>query len=166
MHHRAWADVVCRHQMLPWDWDIDTQVTDTTLAYMADHLNQTVAEYVSADGKVKRKYLLDVNPWSRQRFRGEGLNIIDARWIDIRNGLYIDITGLSQLHPDTEPGVWQCKNFHKYRTEDLFPMRLTTYEGVPAKVPYKYVEILIQEYTERALTATQFHKWMFFPPLV
>lgn len=127
---------------------------------MGDHFNQTIAQYISEDRKVKRKYLLDVNPWSRQRDRGAGLNIIDARWIDVRNGLYIDITGLSELHPDTEPGIWQCKNFHKYNTEDLYPMRQTTYEGVPAKVPFKYGEILIAEYSGRALSSTHFQKYV------
>ncbi|KAJ9205878.1 hypothetical protein DTO164E3_1131 [Paecilomyces variotii] len=148
-------------KMLPWDWDVDTQVSEETLLYMGDHFNQTIAQYISEDRKVKRRYLLDVNPWSRQRDRGEGLNIIDARWIDIRNGLYIDITGLSELHPDVEPGVWQCKNFHKYNTEDLYPMRQTTYEGVPAKVPFKYDSILIAEYSGKALSSTHFqnHTW-------
>lgn len=144
--------------MLPWDWDIDTQVSEETLLYMGDYFNQTIAQYTSDDRKVKRKYLLDVNPWSRQRDRGEGLNIIDARWIDIRNGLYIDITGLSELDPNTEPGIWQCKNFHRYRTEDLYPMRQTTYEGVPAKVPFKYDEILIEEYSNTALSSVRFQK--------
>jgi hypothetical protein len=128
---------------------------------MADHLNQTLSYYVSNDKKVRRKYTLDVNPHARQRQHGQGTNVIDARWIDIRNGLYIDITGLSELQPDSEPGVLSCKNFHKYNTTDLYPMRESVYEGVPAKVPYKYSEVLISEYGRMALVATQFedHNW-------
>jgi len=148
-------------KILPWDPDIDTQVSEATLAHMVDHLNQTLSFYVSNDKKVQRKYFLDVNPYARQRQRGEGTNIIDARWIDVRNGLYIDITGLSELEPDSEPGVLSCKNFHKYNTTDLHPMRESVYEGVAVKVPYQYGEILISEYGQMALVATHYanHHW-------
>jgi LicD family len=101
---------------------------------------------------------LDVNPFSRERQRLEGANIIDARWIDMRNGLYIDITGLRELEPDSEPGMLSCKNFHRYNTTDLYPMRESVFEGVPVKIPYKYGEILIEEYGQRALIAKQFEE--------
>jgi len=148
-------------KMLPWDWDIDTQVSGETLNYMAKHLNRTVHTYTSEDSSVKRDYLLDVNPWSRERVRGDGMNIIDARWIDTRNGLYIDITGLSETEPDSYPGIWSCKNFHHYRTKDLYPMRDSVYEGVPAKIPYAYDKILMEEYHEKALVLTEYegHFW-------
>ncbi|KAL1969358.1 hypothetical protein VTN77DRAFT_9551 [Rasamsonia byssochlamydoides] len=152
-------------KMLPWDWDIDTQVLDTTLARMATHFNQTVVTYVSDDDNVKRKYLLDVNPWSFWRDQGPGYNIIDARWIDVQNGLYIDITALSQLDQEEEPGVWQCKNFHRYHTHDLYPLRESVYEGVPVKIPYKYQKILVEEYSSGALTRTKFQNHTWFPEL-
>jgi hypothetical protein len=138
---------------------------------MAAHLNRTTYTYVSpnaassshdlskrttAGDSTTRSYLLDVNPWSWQRSRGDGMNIIDARWIDTSNGLYIDITGLSELNPDSEPGVWTCKNFHKYRTKDLYPMRDSVYEGVPARIPYAYDKILLEEYREKALVLTEY----------
>ncbi len=147
--------------MLPWDWDIDTQVSGSTLAYMSKYYNNTHYDYVSNDEPtVKRTYLLDVNPASVERERGNGLNIIDARWIDTRNGLYIDITGLSETHPDDQPGVWACKNYHRYHTRDLYPMRETMYEGVIAKVPYAYDRILIQEYEETALVLTDYEGYV------
>lgn len=142
--------------MLPWDWDIDTQVSGETLDYMAHHLNRTLHIYVSDDETVTREYLLDVNPWSWERDRGDGMNIIDARWIDTRNGLYIDITGLSETEPDVAPGIWSCKNYHHYRTKDLYPMRESVYEGVPAKIPYAYDKILLEEYNEKALVLTEY----------
>ena len=86
--------------MLPWDWDIDTQVSGSTLAYMGKHHNQTRYSYTAIDDpNIQRSYLLDVNAAIDERERGNGNNIIDARWIDVRNGLYIDITGLSETHP-------------------------------------------------------------------
>lgn len=148
-------------QILPWDWDIDTQVSGATLLYMADNLNRTRYEYVSEDGEFTRAYLLDVNPHARQRERGDGANIIDARWIDTHNGLYVDITGLSELEPDREPGVVSCKNFHKYRTTDLYPMRASIFENVPVRIPFAYNKILIEEYETTALVLNEFegHRW-------
>ncbi|KAF2397145.1 hypothetical protein EJ06DRAFT_162688 [Trichodelitschia bisporula] len=148
-------------KLLPWDWDIDTQVSGETLQYMAKNLNRTVHRYVSEDKEVEREYLLDVNPFAWERERGDGMNIIDARWIDTRNGLYIDITGLSETKPDEQPGIWSCKNYHHYQTKDLYPMRESVYEGVPALIPYAYEKILVEEYKEKALVVTNYegHAW-------
>lgn len=144
-------------QMLPWDWDIDTQVSEATLLYMGKHHNMTMYDYVAADDpNVKRSYLLDVNPAIEERERGNGNNVIDARWIDTTTGLYIDITGLSETHPEDQPGIWSCKNYHRYHTTDLYPMRETVFEGVTAKVPYAYDRLLTEEYTDTALIVTEY----------
>ena len=79
-------------QILPWDWDLDVQVSGQTLAYLGEFLNYTTHTY-KFDG-TEREYFLDVNPHYVERIRGDGENIIDARWIDVRNGLFIDITGI------------------------------------------------------------------------
>ncbi|KGY15871.1 hypothetical protein PABG_11113 [Paracoccidioides brasiliensis Pb03] len=151
--------------MLPWDWDIDTQVNNSTLRRMADHFNHTICHYKPEDNQPNRDYLLDVNPYSRQRERGQGQNIIDARWIDTRNGLYIDITGISEINPETEPGILQCKNFHKYKISDIYPMRDSMYEGVPARIPYKYYEILVKEYGPSALVIKD-HEDHYWDPIL
>ncbi|KAI1918317.1 mannosyltransferase [Ophidiomyces ophidiicola] len=144
-------------KILPWDWDIDAQVTGMTLEYMSRNFNRTIYTY-SPNEKTIRKYLLDVNPRSEERGYGDGLNIIDARWIDVRNGLYIDITALSELDPALEHGIVACKNFHKYNISDLFPMRQGTFEGVPANIPFKYNGILTEEYGEKALIEREYQK--------
>lgn len=148
-------------QLLPWDWDVDTQVLDTTLARLAQEFNRTVISYVSANGNFKREYLLDINPWAYFRDRGPGHNIIDARWIDLSNGLYVDITALSRFNPTDEPYTWECKNHHKYNTTDLYPLRHTKFEGTPALVPYSYQELLLEEYSTKSLTRTNYqnHTW-------
>lgn len=143
-------------QILPWDWDLDTQVSGATLEYLAAHLNRTTHHYTSDDDTVHRDYLLDVNPFSSERERGDGFNIIDARWIDVRNGLFIDITGLSETHPELRPGVWSCKNYHRYPIQDLYPLRDGVFEGIPAKIPYAYDRILTQEYHLEALVVTEY----------
>ncbi|OAL55226.1 WLM-domain-containing protein [Pyrenochaeta sp. DS3sAY3a] len=146
---------------LPWDFDMDTQVSYSTLQELGSKWNNTIHNYTSTDGKTERSYLLDVNPWIWERERGDGMNIIDARWIDVRNGLFIDITGLSEVYPDTAPGIWTCKNDHAYKTSDLYPMRETVFEGVLAKVPYQYDKILVDEYGTSALISTEYngHIW-------
>ncbi len=87
--------------------------------------------------------------------------IIDARFISVENGLFVDITGLSEVYPDTEPGIILCKNKHRYHLRDMFPLRQTTFEGVKAKVPYSYGPILTEEYSDAALVRTEFqeHRW-------
>ena len=149
-------------QMLPWDWDIDTQVSLPSLKYLGQHFNGSIYDYSSAESNpdqvpvVERQYLLDVNPAIVERDRGNGDNVIDARWIDMRNGLYIDITGLAETEPKFQPGIWSCKNYHHYHTTDLYPMRETLYEGMVAKIPYAYDRILTTEYQEKALVVTEY----------
>ncbi|TVY22326.1 Protein MNN4 [Lachnellula hyalina] len=152
-------------KIMPWDWDLDTQVSASTLTWLGENLNMTFHNYTSLneDGTSDtREYLLDINPNHVERIRGDGQNVIDARWIDVSNGLFIDITGLSETNPSTQPGIWSCKNFHRYRTRDLYPLRETVFEGVPALVPYSFDRILTEEYSARALTKTMHegHKWM------
>jgi hypothetical protein len=143
-------------QRLPWDFDLDTQVSHATLISLGSTYNQTRYTYVSPSGAVKRTYLLDVNPWISEREHGNGMNVIDARWIDVRNGLYIDITGLSEMRP----GVWACKNNHEYATKELWPMRETVFEGTRATVPFEYDAVLTGEYREAALVRTEFNGYV------
>jgi hypothetical protein len=151
-------------RIMPWDWDIDVQVSASTLSWLGENMNMTTHSYAftEAGGMPKtREYLLDINPFHKERVRGNGLNVIDARWIDMRTGLFIDITGLSEVFPDTQPGVWICKNWHRYRTRDLYPLRESVFEGVPVMVPYSFDKILTEEYSAKALTKTVFesHRW-------
>ncbi|KAI5787080.1 LicD family-domain-containing protein [Geopyxis carbonaria] len=146
-------------KLLPWDWDLDVQVTADTLTMLGEKYNMTRHTYESEDKSVKRTYLLDINPWSWQRVRGDGMNIIDARWIDVRNGLFIDITGIADTGDPA--GILHCKNYHRYTVDDIWPLRDTVYEGTPAKIPYNYDEILIKEYNAKALVTTEYegHRW-------
>ncbi|KAL5342361.1 LicD family-domain-containing protein [Aspergillus crustosus] len=148
-------------KIMPWDWDIDTQVSEATLSRLATEFNGTVARYNTTPSG-QHSYLLDVNPWARQRDRGMGLNIIDARWIDMQTGLYIDITGLSRLNKE-KPNTWGCKNNHNYLISDIYPLRASYFEGVAAKVPFRYESVLTDEYTGKALTETHYNKYTWDP---
>lgn len=103
----------------------------------------------------QREYFLDVNAFATQTRRSGGENVIDARWIDVETGVFVDITALLERDPDGRPGVWSCKNFHEYPTGQLFPLRETEFEGVPALVPWGYHSMLIGEYGVSSLAFTE-----------
>jgi len=153
------------YNMLPWDWDIDTQVTGETLARMGREFNGTTYEFTAdphnTGNATTATYLMDVNRYADERVRGNGFNIIDARWINVENGLFIDITGLSETKPKDEPGVISCKNNHHYRSKDIFPLRESEFEGVKALVPRKYAKLLMDEYGLKALELEEYegHRW-------
>ncbi|KAL1879396.1 hypothetical protein VTK73DRAFT_7033 [Phialemonium thermophilum] len=152
-------------KIMPWDYDLDVQVSSATLYYLGKHHNRTMHEYFyvneTTGNEEKKTYLLDINPHHVERTRGDGMNVIDARWIDISNGMFIDITGLAERDPMSNPGIWSCKNYHRYRTQDLYPMRETEFEGVTATVPYAFDKILIDEYGTKSLVTTEWlgHRW-------
>ena len=178
-------------QIMPWDYDLDVQVTATTMARLGRDFNRTMHMYTYDDEsepakssssssssssndttttttKTPRKtkqYLLDVNPHHGEPGRADGLNVIDARWIDTSNGMFVDITALmEQRFADTlgkAPGVWSCKNYHHYATTELWPLRRSAFEGAPASVPYGFDPILRGEYGAKSLRTTvwQGHEW-------
>jgi LicD family len=145
-------------RVMPWDMDLDVQVSYATLSLLAEKHNRTTHEYEYIDEQtgqhVIKHYLLDVNPKHTERNRLQGQNVIDARWIDTSNGMFVDITGLAERNPTGQPGIWSCKNYHQYRTRDLYPMRETEFEGVPATVPYNFERVLQDEYGLKSMLMT------------
>ncbi|KAI9902108.1 hypothetical protein N3K66_003925 [Trichothecium roseum] len=167
---------------MPWDDDLDAQVSNHTLAWMARHLNGTehavnVSVPRAADAAAdsggrsgtssppplrEKTYLLDVNPYHAEAGPGDAANVIDARWIDTENGMFVDITGVRQREGDGPgPALWSCKNHHRYAGQDLWPLRTTEFEGVEARVPYSVENILRQEYGDASLVLEEFegHRW-------
>lgn len=145
-------------RIMPWDYDLDVQMSTATLRYLGEKWNRTEHDwsYTGPDGITHNKtYFLDVNPHHVDIDRGDGQNIIDARWIDTDNGAYVDITGLAERDAANHPGIWSCKNYHKYKTTDLYPMRVTEFEGVKALIPYNFERILITEYGTKSLVTTE-----------
>ena len=154
------------------------QVSEESLFWLADNLNNTRHAYTTrapdsdappaaataaaaAAAPVTRTYLLDVNPHATSRVYGDGFNIIDARWISVADGLYIDITALSETEPEEQPGILSCKNFHHYRRRHLWPLRETRFEGVRARVPFAYRTVLADEYATEAMVRTEWegYRW-------
>lgn len=83
----------------PWDTDIDVQVPILELHKLGRHFNQTIIVENAGDRNYNfdglGRYFVDVGSSITHRTKGNGNNNIDARFIDIDTGLYIDITGLS-----------------------------------------------------------------------
>ncbi|KAK6503005.1 hypothetical protein TWF481_008041 [Arthrobotrys musiformis] len=121
----------------------------------------TTWTYNFSEDNFQRDYLLDINPYWTSRVRGTSANLIDGRWIDKSTGLFIDITGLSETMGVTRPGVISCKNLHRYKIEEIYPLREVKFEGFKAYIPNSYEKALIKEYRSRAFTATEFsgHDW-------
>ncbi|KAJ6788053.1 hypothetical protein PWT90_09274 [Aphanocladium album] len=115
-------------QTMPWDYDIDVQVSGATMKGLADNLNgtehlcafaeisETVDEeagpVVATNSSHNRTYLLDINPHHTELNSGGGYNLIDGRCIDMENGMFVDITELRERASQGDPGVWSCKNGH------------------------------------------------------
>ena len=80
-------------QIMPWDSDIDVQMTNTTVHMLASYYNMTIHSFDISDDE-KRDYMLEVNPKYTDPSYADTLNVIDARWIDTETGLFIDITAV------------------------------------------------------------------------
>ena len=76
-----------------WDNDLDVQMPISHLNLLAQYFNQTIVVEDPREGS--GRYLVDVGQNLLVRHNGNGQNNIDARFIDVDSGLYIDITGLS-----------------------------------------------------------------------
>lgn len=131
---------------LPWDSDHDIQMPIIELDRLGRDFNATLVVQNPREGN--HKYYIEVNPYYAHRYRGNGNNVIDARFIDIDTGVYIDITGLARNNPARK--LVNCKNNHYYPVGQLERLRRSMFEGYPALVPATYEKMLKQEYKSYA----------------
>ncbi|AOW04558.1 uncharacterized protein YALI1_D31482g [Yarrowia lipolytica] len=141
-------------QSLPWDFDGDVQMPIREFDRFARLYNQSLVIDESAGGR----YYVDVGPSYVERLRGNGKNVIDARFIDVDSGMYIDITALAYAEQQEK---FHCKNWHRYELESVSPLRRTLFEGKEAYIPNNFESILNQEYKKAPLVNTRFegHFW-------
>lgn len=104
------------YKIMPWDSDVDAQVTEASMYYLAAYYNMSVFHYRTPRIPRGRDYMLEVNPHYINREQTDRLNVIDARWIDTETGLFIDITTARYniTHPEGE-GMMSCKDGHEFR---------------------------------------------------
>lgn len=169
----------------PWDNDIDVQMPIFDLHKLSLHFNQTLIVEDANDGY--GRYFLDCGTFIGLRDKGNGLNNIDARFIDVDTGLYIDITGLAvskEATPDryksalpkewnkdtpafetnSKLEIYNCRNKHFSLLSELSPLRKTMVEGEVAYVPRKFTEILRTEYS-KGLESKKHLGYVFMPQL-
>ncbi|CAI5756861.1 unnamed protein product [Candida verbasci] len=148
---------------MPWDTDIDIQMPIAQLDKLAKQFNKTLIIENPKFGNAR--YWLEIAPtYIRQ---GNGKSFIDARFIDINSGLYIDITALSHTEvppPETNDSndlsqmSVHCKNWNWHTLDELLPIRHTYFEGASVYIPNKVNQSLMNKYGKSALTNTEFHK--------
>lgn len=149
-------------KIFPWDNDLDVQISEPTIHFLADYYNMTEHHFEIPGEKDGRKYLLEINQHYAVKDTRDRLNVIDARWIDMSSGLFIDITAVRK--DETKgAGELMCKDRHHYRQDQIWPLRESTFEDVPAKIPYAYAELLKEEYGSKSLTNADFHDHHFNP---
>jgi len=146
-------------RIMPWDTDMDVQISEASMRYLADYSNMTLWHHRGADGRTPGKeYLLEVNPNWVNASTDDWLNVIDARWIDTETGLFIDITSVRRnvVGNGIIPAELMCKDKHGYQSGEIFPLRDSVFEGVPVKIPNAYTALLEREYGSQALTQVDF----------
>lgn len=148
---------------LPWDTDVDIQIPIAQLDKLSKRFNSTIITENPKDGNAK--YYFEVSPtYIRQ---GNGRNFIDARFIEINTGLYIDISVLA-LTNDPPPKALlaslteeeklmampvHCKNWNWHLLEEILPIRYTFFEGSPVYIPHNILSILLRKYGQDSFTS-------------
>ena len=113
-------------KILPWDSDIDVQVSEPTIAFLAKYYNMTEYHFRLPGNSKGRTYLLEVNPRYTNGTIADKLNVIDARWIDTDTGLFIDVSTVRANHTARAQGIegaLMCKDKHHYLVGTLRRIR-------------------------------------------
>ncbi|KAJ1553288.1 hypothetical protein HK405_008381 [Cladochytrium tenue] len=192
--HAGWAEFAAAHgvtawlghgallgwfwtgRLLPWDDDVDLQMTLHDLARLAAAHNMTA---VGGDGGGGGgRFVVDVNPNAAVR-RHQRANIVDARFVDTKTGRFIDITALASPLPpfadggDSDDGeaagargprpdlAVACKSVHAYPVGELFPLRRSTFEGSPCLVPFDVRAVLTSEYGNASWARPAYRDYVF-----
>ncbi|KAK6882588.1 Protein MNN4 [Candida tropicalis] len=135
--------------VFPYDNDLDVQMPIRHLTKLGQLYNQTLVVEDLHEGV--GKYLIDVGTYIHNRDISRNENHIDARFIDVDSGVYIDITGLAIGETKRFSRAKQTSNIHDrrkhyYQIDDLVPLKLSMLNGVPYYINNKVVGNLHQEY--------------------
>lgn len=171
----------------PWDSDIDVQVPVMDLHKLSMLFNQSLIVEDGENGF--GRYFLDCGTFIATRDHNNGNNNIDARFIDVDTGLYIDITGLAVSNDQAperyktmlpqsfdESGlsnsdlnkqlhVFNCRNHHFVSLSEVSPLVKSFVESEVAYIPLHFSDILTYEYKDTGITNRFFKGWFFLPQL-
>lgn len=181
----------------PWDPDIDVQMPIQDLHKLTQLFNQSVIIDFGNDLDSEMRfgrYYIDSSTFISHRSRGQGLNNIDARFIDLDTGLYVDITALAL---STEPApdrynkllagteydrnrhnspvsqkdrnaflqIYNCRNKHFSQFSELSPLRLSSIQGDYGYIPPGFESMLLTEYKEKGIASTVYKDRVYLPKL-
>jgi len=106
----------------PWDSDGDVQMPIEDLAQFCLNYNQSM---VIQNPKLGfGKYYLDCTGSITHRAKGNGANNIDARFIDIDTGYYVDITGLGVSHDAlTQENLDNLDEWVNAKSKERYPVK-------------------------------------------
>lgn len=144
-------------QILPWDTDLDLQMTMAEMTDLYNNNSQRNFRSVGTGGAYSLEFNLN--------FKSAVLsyaNVIDMRFIHKPSGLFIDITNLFPVaHPEVRLKLlaaglqfdryYMDKKPHYYEVNDLLPLREANFEGVNVFVPHNVKKVLREEYGDDAL---------------
>ncbi|KAI9759876.1 MAG: hypothetical protein M4579_002001 [Chaenotheca gracillima] len=150
-------------KIMPWDSDLDVQIDESTIHFLAAYYNMTTYHYKTEQLPEGKDYMLEINPRYIHSATDDRLNVIDARWIDMDTGLFIDITTVWKDKENPGSGKLNCKDRHHYLEKDLFPLRESYFENTKVKVPFAYTEVLVEEYGQKSITKTEYENHKFNP---
>ena len=124
-------------RMLPWDDDID-------ICIFGNNINKLI----KLNKYETDNLILFINPNFLNRSLSDKHNIIDARVISKKIGVFIDITFLYKSKTNY---IVNCKSPHFYNIKDLIPLKKTIFEDIVTYIPNNYRKCLVQEYGHKVL---------------
>lgn len=148
--------------MFPFDIDIDILMPSAELNRLAVNYNMTLVVEDISEGY--GKYLIDCSTFLHHRDRASKDNHIDARFIDVDTGTYIDITGLGKNNESPPPEfdsyirnknshgesveLYMDRRKHWINYEKISPLRFSMLGGVPVFIPNDVMSLLNYEYSK------------------
>ena len=87
-----------------------------TLSFLYNYYQLYVFHYDFPNYEDGKNYMLEINPNYLISDKWDHLNGIDARWIDMQTGIFIDITAVRVNETAKALGVedLMCKDRHRY----------------------------------------------------
>ncbi|KAI5949708.1 hypothetical protein CANMA_005516 [Candida margitis] len=162
--------------MFPYDIDIDIQMPSSELNRLSANYNMTLVIEDVSEGY--GKYLIDCATFLHHRDVAFKDNHIDARFIDIDTGTYIDITGIGINNEQPPPEydgyirnkqrkqgsveLYMDRRKHWLNFEKISPLHYSMIGGVPVYVPNDIMSMLNNEYS--AGTRSYYYAGYYYVP--
>ncbi|CAK9438598.1 uncharacterized protein LODBEIA_P28220 [Lodderomyces beijingensis] len=147
--------------MFPFDIDIDIQMPSSELNRLSANYNMTLVVEDISEGY--GKYLIDCSTFLHHRDLAAKDNHIDARFIDVDSGTYIDITGMGINNEKPPPQysryikskqrqgesveLYMDRRKHWLSFDKISPLHYSMIGGVPVYVPNDVMSMLNNEYS-------------------